>query len=92
MVTAIAVAVTGDAVISAHRTTFVGLSVRNATGAANTVSLYDNASAASGTVIAVVDLVATVGHAWIAVPCGVRCENGLYLDSTGAITGSVWVG
>jgi hypothetical protein len=92
MRTAIAVAVTGDAAVVAHRTTFLGFSVHNNTASANTVVLYDNASAASGTIIATVDLVATVGHEWIAVPGGVQCVNGLYLDSTGAITGSVWVG
>lgn len=89
---AIAVPVTVDGVVVDHRTTFYGLSVRNATGVANTIILYDNASAASGTIIAVVDLVATVGHQVFSVPVGVQCNNGLYLDVTGAVTGSVWVG
>lgn len=48
---------------------------------AATAILYDNASAASGTVVAkiIVDATATYEDFY----CDVECKNGLYLDLTG---------
>ncbi|HYQ63559.1 hypothetical protein [Actinophytocola sp.] len=83
-------AVTGDGAVSAVPCAFRGLSIRDASAGANTVVLYDNASAASGTVIATAQL-ASGEDVQISVPDGVRCTAGLYLDTTGAVTGSVWV-
>lgn len=83
--------VTGSGAVSPAPCTFRGLSLRDTSGATNTVDLFDNASAASGTVVATVQLAAS-GAQTINVPDGVRCANGLYLQATGAVVGSVWVG
>ena len=83
--------VTGDGAVSAVPCTFRGLSIRDGSAAGNTVTLYDNASAASGPVIAVLELASGAAET-ISVPDGVRCAAGLYLDTDGAVVGSVWVG
>jgi hypothetical protein len=83
--------VTATGAVSAAPCTFRGLSLRDTSGAANTVDLYDNASAASGTVVASVALAAN-GSGHVSAPDGVRCANGLWLQATGALVGSVWTG
>ncbi|WP_410676659.1 hypothetical protein [Amycolatopsis sp. cmx-4-68] len=83
--------VTGSAAVSATPCTFRGLSLRDASGATNTVDLFDNPSAAAGTVVATVVLAAS-GYEQISVPDGVRCASGLWLQATGALVGSVWTG
>ncbi|GAB3429839.1 hypothetical protein [Actinophytocola sediminis] len=83
--------VTAAGVVNAGPCTFRGLSLRDSTSAANVVTLYDNASAASGTVVATVVL-AEDGDGQVSVPDGLHCANGLYLEATGAVVGSVWVG
>jgi hypothetical protein len=88
---AIAYNVTATAAVVAIPCTYRGLSIRDASGATNTVKLYDNASAASGTVLAAFQLAANAS-ALDSVPDGVRCANGIYLQATGAIEGSVRVG
>lgn len=88
---AIAKGVTGSGAVSAVPCTFRGLSIRDTTGAANIVDLFDNPAAAAGTVVATVALAAN-GHAHVTAPDGVRCAAGLWLQSTGAVVGSVWVG
>lgn len=67
-----------------------GVSIRDTSGAPNTVTLYDNASAASGTVVATFQLAA--GTDKQDAPDGVRCVNGLFLQVSGAIAGSVRIG
>lgn len=61
-----------------------GLSViADGTNAA-TVILYDNASAASGTVLAKVVVDATLTYADLNLPAaGVICNEGIYLDVSG---------
>lgn len=86
-----AVNVTGGGVVVATPCTYRGLSIADTSGLANTVKVFDNASAASGTVIAVVALAAD-GSASEVVPDGVRAERGLFLESTGAIVGSIRIG
>lgn len=86
-----AIGVTGSGAVVATPCTYRGVSVADTSAAANTVTVYDNASAASGTVIAVVVLAAS-GSGGENVPDGVRAQNGLFLDSTGDIVGSVRVG
>lgn len=84
-------AVTASGAVSAVPCTFRGLSLRDTSGATNIVDLYDNPSAAGGPVVATIVLAAS-GPGQITVPDGVRCANGLYLQATGAVVGSVWVG
>lgn len=88
---AVAKNVTATGVVSASPCTFRGLSLRDTSGVANMVDLFDNASAASGTVVATVALAAN-GSENIPVPDGVRCAAGLYLQATAAVVGSVWTG
>lgn len=83
--------VTATGVVSATPCTFRGLSIRDASGAANNVDLYDNPAAASGTVVASVALAAN-GSGHVNVPDGVRCASGLWLQSSGTLVGSVWTG
>lgn len=86
-----AVNVTGTGVVVTTPCTYRGLSIRDASGATNTITLYDNASAASGTVISSYQLAANASAAED-VSDGVRAVAGLYLTSTGAVVGSVRVG
>lgn len=89
---ATAVAVTGTGAVFALGTcTYRGLSLRDASGSANTVTVYDNPAAASGTVLAtfVLDANASVLDN---VDGGVRAATGLYLETTGAVIGSVRIG
>jgi hypothetical protein len=88
---AVAVAVTGTGAVLANPCTLRGFSVVDTSAGANTVKVFDNASAASGTVLATVVLAAS-GSATVAIPDGVRAAAGLYLQSTGVLQGSVWVG
>jgi len=65
------------------------------TGGTNpaTVRIYDNASAASGTLIGAVNLAAG-GSADVCLNRGQWCENGIYVDvgGTGTVAGSVRIG
>ena len=83
--------VTATGVVIATAATYRGLSVRDTSGSTNTVTLYDNASAASGTVLGSFQLAANAS-ALDNVADGLRCANGIYLSATGAIVGSVRVG
>lgn len=86
----IAYNVTGTGTVLTGAGTYRGLSIRDTSGAANTVTVYDNTSA-SGTVLASFQLAANAS-ALDNVPDGVRCNTGIHLVSTGAIVGSVRVG
>lgn len=55
------------------------------------VVLYDNASAASGLVLAQFTLAAK-GDKPVDIADGVHCANGIYLSSTAAVQGHVRVG
>lgn len=89
---AIAVNVTADIAAVARRCVFLGLSLLDTTGVANTVKVYDNASVASGTVIAAGNMAANGACQILAPESGVNCENGIYVDVTGAVVGSIWYG
>lgn len=89
------VALTGaDQVVQASAAYFRGLTVAE-TGGANpvTVRVYDNASAASGTLLATVRLAAGESHTW-SDPAGLWASNGVYVDvgGTGVVEGSVYIG
>lgn len=71
---------------------YAGFSLRETAGAAAVVRLWDNASAASGTPIAVVNLPASTSKDVFFAP-GVRFANGLFAEVvSGAVEGSVYIG
>lgn len=71
--------------------TFRGCSIRDTSGATNTVKIYDGTSA-SGTVLMSVQLASNASVPPLALADGLRASNGLYLSCTGAVEGSVWIG
>lgn len=82
--------VTSTGPVVAGPCTYRGFWIQTSTGA--TVTLYDNASAASGTVLAVFTN-AAAGDRADDITDGVRCANGIYLQvSTGTVLGHVRVG
>lgn len=89
-----AVALTGsDQVVAAGRTYYRGFSIRETSGSASAVvRIYDHASAASGTVLDEISLVAgESAREWY--EGGVWAANGVYVDVvSGAVAGSVRVG
>jgi hypothetical protein len=83
-----------DQALVATRAILHGYSVRETGGAATaTVRLFDNASAASGTLLATISLAAG-GSADVLYPAGLLAENGIYVDmgGTGTVEGSVRIG
>jgi len=84
-----AVNVTGTGAANAGACTYRGFWIASTPGA--TVTIYDNASAASGTVLASFTLAAG-GWAADDITDGVRCINGVYVSASGAIVGHVRVG
>lgn len=93
-VAARAVALTGsDQAVSAVPTVYRGFTLRETAGAVATVRLYDNASAASGTLIDSVALAAGESRSiWLASG-GILTTAGLYVKIVaGAVEGSVRVG
>lgn len=86
---ATAVNVTATGAVAASPTTYRGFSIGSTAGA--TVTLYDNASAASGTVLAQFTLAA---NGWTSddITDGLRCVNGIYLSATAAVQGHVRIG
>lgn len=87
-----AVSVTATGAVSAAPCSLRGASIRDTSGATNTIRLYDNASAASGTILLTVQLAANASIPPLSIPNGIRAVNGIYLSASGAVEGSVWVG
>jgi hypothetical protein len=83
--------VTGTGAVVVTACTYRGFYLNS--GAAQTVTIYDNASAASGTVLAQFTA-SGAGQAFTeAAPDGIHCVNGIYVNvSAGAVAGSVRVG
>ena len=82
-----------DGAVRAAATQFCGFSVRETGGTnAATLRLFDNASAASGTLVASISLAAG-GSLTVPYPIAVECKAGLYADfgGTGTIEGSVYL-
>jgi hypothetical protein len=69
--------------------TFRGFSIASTAGA--DVVVYDNASAASGTVLAQFTLAAK-GFQHVDIADGVRCVNGIYVSTSATLAGHVRVG
>ena len=84
-----AVAAVKDAAVQAGPCTLRGYHISSTAGA--DVVIYDNASAASGTVLGQFTLAAK-GDKAVDIADGVRCVNGIYISSTAAIQGHVRIG
>jgi hypothetical protein len=90
---ATAIALTGsDQVIRATHGLYRGICLRETASATAAVRVYDNASAASGTLLDVVALAAN-GSASLMHEPGIQVANGIYVDIvSGTVEGSVRVG
>lgn len=82
--------VTATGTVQTGVCTYRGLSVRDTSGSANTITVYDGVTAA-GTVIATFQLAANQS-ALDNISDGLRCAIGVHLVATGAIAGSVRIG
>jgi hypothetical protein len=88
------VALTGsDQAVRASSAYYRGFTIRETTGGATAVvRIYDNASAASGTILDEISLVAGESAREF-YPGGIWATNGVYVDVvSGTVTGSVRVG
>jgi len=89
-----AVALTGaDQAVRDTAGVYHGYTVVETAGSAATVRIYDNASAASGTLIGAVNLAAN-GSADLCLNVGQWVTNGIYVDvgGSGTVAGSVRIG
>jgi hypothetical protein len=87
-----AVNVTGTGAAYTGPCTYRGFFI-TATATTTTVTIYDNASAASGTVLASFTLATAGLYAADDITDGVRCLNGIYVSvSAGTAVGHVRVG
>jgi hypothetical protein len=86
----VAVALTGaDQVVRDSHCVLGGYTIRETAGAVAAVRVYDNASAASGTLLATIGLAANASHD-VHYPGGIRAAQGVYVDVvTGAVEGSI---
>jgi hypothetical protein len=89
------VGVTTSAVVEAAPTNYYGYTLYNSGASAAVVTIYDNASAASGTILDVVVVPAAGSvNAYYSVEDsigGLRAKNGVYFSTTAAVSGSVRV-
>lgn len=77
-----------DEALRDDRTFLLGYTIQETGAAAATVLLYDNASAANGTLLAAVELAA--GTAVDVVhPVPIQADDGVYVDVTGSVAGAV---
>jgi hypothetical protein len=67
----------------------MGYSIRDTSGATNTVKLFDGTSAA-GTILGAFQLAANADRS-ISIPAGLFFRLGVFASTTGAVEGSVWV-
>ena len=86
---AVAVPVTTSAVVRDRQSLLLGYSLSCVAG--GTVTIYDNPSAASGTILAIVTLAAN-GTVTQSISDGVSAATGIFFSASAACTGSVWVG
>lgn len=78
--------------LSATSVTFCGYSLRETAGSAAVVRVWDNASAASGTLLATIGLAASASETKYFGEEGIRAENGVFLQTvSGAVEGCVYV-
>ena len=84
--------VSGDGAMVAYPTRIKGAYVSVTTGGANPVIFYDNASAASGTVLLKLGVTAAGAHTVVIPGEGIRAVNGVFCDTGDAATVTVFYG
>lgn len=84
------------AVVRADPCSYYGYTLYNSGGSAVVVKIYDNASAASGTLLDVVSVPAAgTANAYYAVEDnagGLRAKNGVYFSPSATVEGSIRIG
>ena len=84
--------VSGDGAMVAYPTRIKGAYVSVTTGGANPVIFYDNASAASGTVLLKLGVTAAGAHTVVIPGEGILAVNGVFCDTGDAATVTVFYG
>jgi len=72
-----------DGIIIARKARLIGIHFVNTVGAGIAADIYDNASAASGTVVLSIPALAAGSDSLTFGNDGIRADNGLYLDING---------
>lgn len=86
------IAVSGDTAVHTTHGFYAGFCLRETASSTAVVRIYDNASAASGTIIDVISLAAGESAREL-YPRAVRVSNGIYVKVvSGTVEGSVRVG
>lgn len=87
------IALTGsDQVVRASHSFYAGFTLRETAGAAAVVRIYDNASAASGTLLDTIGLAANESARELYLK-PVHAANGIFVDIvSGAVEGSIRIG
>ena len=81
-----------DAAMVAYPVRLKGAYVSAATGGATPVTFYDNASAASGTVLLKVSVTAAGSHTVVIPGEGIRALNGIFCDTGSADAVTIFYG
>jgi len=81
-----------DAAMVAYPTRIKGAYVSVTTGGANPVIFYDNASAASGTVLLKLGVTVAGAHTVVIPGEGIRADNGVFCDTGDAAAVTVFYG
>jgi hypothetical protein len=84
-----AIPVTATGAVVGNPCTLRGFHIASTAGA--TVVLYDNAAAASGTILGQFVLAAGADRQ-VDISDGVRCANGIFISTTAAVQGHVRIG
>jgi len=95
MAAAVPVALTGadQAAAAAGPGTYLGFAIRETAGAVATIRVYDNASAASGTLLDTIELSANESAREYYGPDGLWFKSGVYVKIVaGTVEGSVRIG
>lgn len=83
---------TGDAAMVTQPVRIKGAYVSVTTGGSNPVIFYDNASAASGTVLLKLGVTAAGAHTVVIPGEGIRAVNGVYCDTGDAAAVTIFYG
>ena len=81
-----------DAAMVAYPVRIKGAYVSVTTGGTNPVIFYDNASAASGTVLLKLGVTAAGAHTVVIPGEGIRADNGVYCDTGDAAAVTIFYG
>lgn len=84
--------VEADGAMVAYPVRIKGAYVSVTTGGSNPVIFYDNASAASGTVLLKLGVTVAGAHTVVIPGEGIRADNGIYCDTGNAATVTVFYG